>query len=325
MKVSVIVPIYKVEAFIKRCATSLLEQTLQDVEYIFVDDCSPDNSIAKLKETIALYPHRIPYIKIVSHQQNKGLPAARNTGLALATGEYVFHCDSDDWVEKNMLEMLYAKAVGKDADMVWCDWFLSFERKERYMKQPNCINAIEVLKGMLVGTMKYNVWNKLIKRSLYINNGIKFPAGYGMGEDMTMIRLAACAKRVTYVPKAFYHYVKLNMEAYTQTYSKKSLNDLRHNVNETISFLKKENEPDLNNEIAYFLLNVKLPFLITDDKRMYLLWNEWYPEVNSRILANKYLPLRLRLLQYAAAKKYYGLVWLYYKLIYKFVYGVIYK
>ena len=325
MKVSVIVPIYKVEAFIERCVTSLMEQTLQDVEYIFVDDCSPDGSIVKLKEIIALYPYRIPFIKIVSHQQNKGLPAARNTGLALATGEYVFHCDSDDWVERNMLELLYAKAAEKDADMVWCDWFLTFERNERYMKQPDCMTAIEVLKGMLAGTIKYNVWNKLVKRSLYINNDIQFPTGYGMGEDMTMIRLAACAKQVAYVPNAFYHYVKLNVEAYTQTYSKKNLEDLRYNVNETICFLKKKKGAGLKNEIAYFLLNVKLPFLISGDKGMYCLWREWYPDVNSFALANKHLSLRLRLLQYAAAKKCYGLVWLYYKLVYKFIYGVIYK
>ena len=324
MKVSVIVPVYNVEAFIGRCAISLMEQTLQEVEYIFVDDCSPDGSIAKLKEVIALYPHRTQCVQIVSHLHNQGLPAARNTGLARAMGEYVFHCDSDDWVEKDMLEKLYAAAVEKEADMVWCDWYLSFEQNERYMKQPDYATAEEALKGMLAGTMKYNVWNKLVKRSLYTDNQIQFPQGYGMGEDMTMIRLAACARRVAYVAQAFYHYIRLNTEAFTRTYSEKNLKDLRHNADETMKFISQRAGDALGNEIAYFQLNTKFPFLITNDKQMYRLWNEWYPESNSHILANPYVSVRFRLLQFAAAQKWYGLVGLYYVLFSKFIYCMIY-
>ncbi|MCR8916926.1 glycosyltransferase family 2 protein [Bacteroides sp. ET225] len=325
MKISVIVPIYNVEYFIARCTVSLMEQTLQNVEYIFVDDCSPDNSISLLKKTIASYPDRIPNVKILSHKCNEGLPTARNTGLKVATGDYIFHCDSDDWVEKDMLAQLYEKAIEKNADIVWCDWFLSFNKNERYMKQPDYTTASASLQGMLSGSMKYNVWNKLIKRSLYEKNGIWFPEGHGMGEDMTMIRLMACAKHVAYVPKAFYHYVRLNTRAFTQAYSKRNLEDLRYNVEETIHFLEKRKGNTLQKEIAFFLLNIKLPFLITDNKKMYQLWNEWYKEANAYILKNKDLSLRLRLLQYAAAQRCYLLVWLYYKVVYKFIYGIIYK
>ena len=107
-KVSVIVPIYNVERFIERCVKSLMEQTLQDVEYIFVDDAATDNSMKILAATLSIYSDQ--NIRILVHQENKGLPAARNTGLAVATGEYVFHCDSDDYMEKDMLEALYKKA-----------------------------------------------------------------------------------------------------------------------------------------------------------------------------------------------------------------------
>lgn len=325
MKASVIVPIYNVEIFIERCATSLMEQTLQEVEYIFVDDCSPDNSVAILKNVVALYPHRSKYIQIVAHNQNRGLPAARNTGLALATGEYIFHCDSDDWIEKDTLEALYAAAMEKKADVVWCDWFLSFEQSERYMKQPCYATAADALKGMLSGAMKYNVWNKLVKRTLYVDNHILFPAGYGMGEDMTMIRLVACAEQVAYVPRAFYHYVKLNAGAFTNAYSQKNLMDLHHNADETIRFVKEKKGMALNDEIAYFQLNTKLPFLICDDWKMYRLWKEWYPEAEACIFSNHNLSIRFRLLQYAAAKGWFVWVWLYYQLVYKFIYGIIYK
>ena len=92
-KVSVIVPIYKVEKFIARCAKQLFEQTLPEVEYIFVNDCTPDNSMLELAKTIQAYPHKEHAIRICTHEVNKGLPSARNTGLQHAQGEFIFHCD----------------------------------------------------------------------------------------------------------------------------------------------------------------------------------------------------------------------------------------
>ena len=116
--ISIIVPIYKVENYIERCVRSLLEQTYIGIEYIFVDDCSPDSSISILKKVIKEYPTRIDQIKIISHEKNMGLPAARNTGLKMAIGDYIFHCDSDDYVEKDMIEKMYQTAKEKDADIV---------------------------------------------------------------------------------------------------------------------------------------------------------------------------------------------------------------
>ena len=169
---SVIIPVYNVERFIVRCATSLMEQSCQNVEYIFIDDATADNSIALLRNVIGRYPDRIKDVKIVSHATNLGLPAARNTGLGIATGEYVFHCDSDDFVDADMLSELYSVAKISNADIVWCDWFLSFKKNERYMKQPEYTEPIAALKAMLCGIMKFNVWNKLVRRNLYIENNI---------------------------------------------------------------------------------------------------------------------------------------------------------
>lgn len=323
MKVSVVIPIYKVEPFIERCATTLMEQTLREVEYIFVDDATPDNSIRILEDVIARYPHRKEQVRIVHHTENKGLPAARNTGLALATGEYIFHCDSDDYVEPTMLEEMYNAAKEQDADIVWCDWYLTFAQNERYMKQPSYETPLEALKAMLSGAMKYNVWNKLVKRSLYVDNNILFPAGYGMGEDMTMICITACAATVAYVPKAFYHYVRSNSEAMTQTYSERHLADVRYNVDKTISFVCAKGVCG-SLDVALFKLNVKLPFLITDDWSSYRRWNEWYPEANKYINHQSFLPLRTLILQYLAAKHFYLFVWIYYQVVYRFWYKVVY-
>ena len=315
---------YRVSAFIERCARSLMVQTLEDVEFIFVDDASPDDSAAILESVLEEYPDR--NAKVISHKVNKGLPSARNTGLAAASGEYIFHCDGDDWVEPQMLERMYTAAVNADADYVWCDFYMSFEQNERYMPARDYRTADELLrKGFLAGAMKYNVWNKLVRRSLYMDNDISFPDGHPMGEDMTMIRLAAFAGNVAYVPEALYHYVKINPGAYTQVMSERNLADIRFNTDSVTAFLHEKFGASVEPDISLFKLNVKLPFLITDDKSQYRIWREWYPEANACAMANKELPFRTRLLQWCASHNLWTAVRLYYVLVYKFVYGIIYR
>lgn len=324
-KVSVIIPVYKVEKFIGRCARSLMEQTLTNVEYIFVDDASPDGSIGVLRQVLAGYPERSSHVRILTHPENKGLPAARNTGLAVAQGEYIFHCDSDDFVEPDMLEQLYCKATETDADIVWCDWYLTFEKSERYMKQPAYDTPLEALKAMLGGAMKYNVWNKLIRRSLYVENGITFPTGYGMGEDMTIMLLFAYAQKVAYLPHAFYHYVKLNTNAFSQTYSNRHLLELQHNVTAITDKLGNLFGNTLEQEISFLKLEAKFPFLFSNDSRKRKLWDEWYPEANRYILRNHNISTRSRLIQWCAWKHLRIIVNIYRWLFNRIVYGIIYK
>ncbi|MCI7358965.1 MAG: glycosyltransferase family 2 protein, partial [Parabacteroides sp.] len=233
--------------------------------------------------------------------------------------------DSDDFVEPDMLEQLYCKATETDADIVWCDWWLSFAKNERYMKQPEYRTPVEALKGMLSGVMKFNVWNKLVKRKLYTDSNITFPAGCGMGEDMTMMRLFARAEKVTYLPKAFYHYVQLNTSAFSKTYSNRHLEELQHNVSLLLSDLQRLFGDQLKREMAFFQLDVKFPFLITDDFSKYKLWQSWYPEANQYILQNKQLSWRSRCLQWLAWKHQFWAVWLYYKCVHKIIYGLIYR
>jgi len=310
-KVSVIVPIYKVQDFIEHCVTTLFEQTLENIEYIFVDDCTPDDSVKILENVLLRYPNRKDAVRIVHHEQNRGLPAARNTGLELAHGDYIFHCDSDDYVEYDMLESMVVAAEENNADFVWCDWYLTFEKKERYMKEPEATSQEDVIKNVLSGVMKYNVWNKIIKRSVYQDNNICFPDGYGMGEDMTIIQLLPYVNNVKYVKKAFYHYVRTNTEAFTHTISDKHLGALQYNTNKTVECLKNVYNDKYNLEIDFFLQNVKLPFLISPNKKDYLLWQTLYSQSNACILENKRMPIRTRVLQWFASRKQYWYVRLY--------------
>ena len=330
-KVSVIIPVYKVESFMERCARSLFEQTLtEDVEFIFVDDASPDHSVLVINQCLDDYPKRKNQTKILVHSKNQGLPTARNTGLQAASGKYIFHCDSDDYLDPCALELMYETAEQNQADMVWCDWYLSFAHNERYMKQPKYDSSIEILKGMLGGSMKYNVWNKLVSRRLYIDNEITFPNGHGMGEDMTMIRLTACARRIYYLPQAFYHYVRQNEHGFTQVRQQASINhqyleDLKWNVELTTNFVSQKWGNKLEKELAFFKLEAKFPFLISEDTERYASWKAWSPEANPYILQNHYISFRSRMLQYLASKNQFWMVRLYYHILMKLVYGVLYK
>lgn len=325
VKVSVIIPVYKVESFIGRCVESLMNQTLQEVEYIFVNDDTPDGSMPVLQNILERFQSRKSQVLVLTHEINKGLPAARNTGLAVAQGEYIFHCDSDDYVEPDMLERLYDKAEKENADIVWCDWFLTFEKAERYMKQPDYKTPMEALKAMLGGAMKFNVWNKLARRSLYVDNDIKFPSGYGMGEDMTMMLLFARANKVAYLSQAFYHYVKLNTNAISQTCSEKHLGELKHNVVIMEHKLQEMFGNVLDRDIAFLKLEVKFPFLLSGDYEIYRLWKKWYPEVNCYILENHNISIRSRLIQWCAWRHLDVIVWIYRWLIEKVIYGGIYR
>lgn len=325
-KISVIVPIYGVERFIERCTKSLMEQTLDNVEYIFVDDASKDRSIEILKSVLQNYPERNDNVMILTHEVNAGLPAARNTGLQKASGEYVFHCDSDDYMDNDALELMYNTAKENNADIVWSDWYLTFEKNERYMHEPSFDSSFDALKAMLGGGMKYNVWNKLVRRKIYVENNITFPAGYSMGEDMTIMMLFANADRVCHISKALYHYVKMNTGAITSSFSQKKSDSLKYNVERTSRFLSEKFGAKLEPEISFLKLEAKFPLLImSPDFSLFRLWNEWYPESNKYIWDNKNVSLRSRFIQCCAKHKMYIIVWLHYQIVCRFIYGIIYK
>lgn len=316
MKVSVIIPVYKVEAYVERCVKSLMEQTFPDIEFIFVDDGSPDGSMDIVRRVSSEYKRDV---HILVHPENKGLPAARNTGLQECSGEWILHCDSDDWMEATMVEKLYNAAASEGADIAYCDYYLDFGGSRRRLGNPAFQDGETMVReGYFAGTAKFNVWNKLVRASLF--QGISFPEGHAMGEDMTMIPLTARAARVAYVPEALYHYFKLNPGAYSNAYSEKHLEDVLFNVKRTLESVR--DYPFSEKDIAFFKLNVKLPFLMSGEREQFRLWKEWFPEANGYIRENHFLPLRTRMVQLLAAKNLFFLVRLYCFAVDKVFYGI---
>ena len=206
-KVSIIVPVYGVEKYIERCARSLFEQTLDDIEYLFIDDCTPDSSIEILQQVLEEYPHRKEQVIIHRMEQNSGQAKVREWGIKNATGEYVIHCDTDDWVDKDMYRAMYVKAQEDKADIVICDYYkVSYSNKE-YIKGRNIGDKDSLISDLITERVSWSVWNKLVKNSLYRSDDILFPRG-NMGEDMALImQLVFKANKISYLPKPLYFYL----------------------------------------------------------------------------------------------------------------------
>ncbi|MFK8275584.1 glycosyltransferase family 2 protein [Capnocytophaga cynodegmi] len=282
-KVSILVPVYGVAQFIERCAISLFEQTFVDIEYIFINDCTPDNSITILERVITRYPHRKPKVKIIQHKNNRGLAAARNTGVQNAIGEYILHVDSDDCLEVNMVELLYNKAIQEDADLVFCDYILDFKNSSKKVEQVWDSDKQEFIKRILSASSAPSIWNKLSKKSLYTDYGIQAIEGINLGEDFLVVpKLLYHSKKVAKVSEFLYHYNLTNPNSYTKDYSKKNIDNVITVLNDLTLFFKKKADYKLyETSILQGKLKKKVEFLLNGDKRY---WNDLiliFPETNN--------------------------------------------
>lgn len=235
--VSILVPIYNVEKYISECAISLFEQTYKNIEYIFVNDCTKDNSITLLKEVMQKFPHRINNIKIINHEINKGLACARNTGVGYATGEFIMHVDSDDTIESNTVELCVKKAIEEDSDAV----IFGIRHVKRtgnvieHVKVPE--NHCDYIKRLITREALVCMCSGLYKRSLYVDNNVWAIPGLNMGEDYsTKPRLLYYAQKVVVLDLPLYVYNHLNEYSYTKDFNTKSIDNLQWAIEVLTSF-----------------------------------------------------------------------------------------
>ena len=327
LTISVIIPVYNASSTLVHCLESLFSQTYRKLELLFVDDCSTDGSLNILNAYSEQYSDTGPIVKILRHEQNRGVAAARNTALAYATGDYIYYVDADDYIEQDTLQCLVKKAMKEDLDIVGHEWYLTFDSSERYMKQADYTTPVEALQNMMCGVMRWNLWLFMVRRSLYVENGIQFIGGMNMGEDMmVMMKLFICAKTVSIIHHPFYHYEQSNASSLTKIYSQEHIKQVTSNVYEVERYLATSVYASLLFQYISFLkLNIKLPLLITDQKSRYFQWLEWFPEANEYVMRNKQLPFRTRLIQWLAVKRCFILLRWYYRIVFRVVYGIIYK
>lgn len=198
-KVSIIVPIYNVEKYLKRCLESLVNQTLEDIQIILVNDGATDNSGNIAKEYKQKYMDKIVYLE----KTNGGLSDARNYGMQYAEGQFIAFLDSDDYIEKEAYEQMYNKAIEEDSDYVECDFIWEYPKKIRTDKQIPYSNKKEMLTNVRVVA-----WNKLIKRKIVEENNIFFPKGLRYEDIKFTYTLIPYLNKMSYVNKEFVHYTQ---------------------------------------------------------------------------------------------------------------------
>lgn len=293
-KVSIIIPVYNVSPFIEKCIYCICNQTMQEgVECIIVNDCTPDNSIDIIKSIINQYKGAIVF-KILDHETNKGLAAARKTGMFYASGDYVLHLDSDDYYETTMVEDLYSEAIKYDSDVVICDFYRTFKDREEYIKvniKNNKNNYVKELIRHNYEEANWNVWNKLFKRNLFIDNEINWCEGIDYGEDLLIcIKLFCYIKNISKLNKALYHYTQYNNSSYSNTLNVTYLEKELFIIKEIENYLYAKKiyncfEKDLN----YRKLVVKITLLRFGIEKTKTEYNKLYPEANKYIYNNPLL------------------------------------
>lgn len=238
IKISVIVPVYNVEALLPRCLDSLVHQTLKEIEIICVNDASPDNSLEVLSRYAALYSH----IRIVDLKENVCLGGARNRGIEIARGEFVSFIDSDDWVDVNLYEKLYNKAREIHADVVSCGFDIIDQ-------DGSVLNKLEIEQKPFEGVITDHdrdefilttggVWGKIYKRDLLMKHAIRFPEKLFYEDNYFVPITAIYIRCYAHIPECLYHYYE-NTESITRKRNSPNIYDRLTSLDMLISYFRK--------------------------------------------------------------------------------------
>lgn len=237
-KISIIVPIYKVEKYLNRCIDSILNQSYKNIEVILVDDGSPDNC-GKICDEYLLKDNRIRVI----HKENGGLSSARNSGLDIATGDYIGFVDSDDWIEPKMYETLIENAIKYNAQISVGGVVDLLEEGNKYTSIKStfggnihiqCLNKEDAMKKFFLGS--WSAWDKIYKREIHEN--IRFPEGEINEDEAIAVKILDNCEKIVYTNEVFYNYIKRPDSITTSEFSEKKL-DWYRNCKRNLEFIKE--------------------------------------------------------------------------------------
>ncbi len=291
--VSVIIPVYNVEKYLRRCLDSVVNQTFTDFELILVNDGSTDSSLEICQE----YAATDSRIKVID-TPNGGCSRARNIGWNNSCGDWILCIDSDDWIELNMIERLYTTALSEEADIVACNIYSD--------NGAGVLNLLGYPYGPLepkkeiyrMGINYSAVWNKLVSRNLYEEYDIRWIPGVAMWEDLAVTtRLRFHSKKTVLIPDALYHYFCAQRDNICSREGKKYPKDQICVLNFLMEYFNDKNIPKklylkientLKQEVKQYVYDSTSP-----DK--YASWKSMYAESNHSILSLCHIPLRTRL------------------------------
>jgi glycosyltransferase involved in cell wall biosynthesis len=238
-KVTIAVPVYGVESYVEKCVESLFEQTYSNIEFMFINDCTPDKSIEIIESVLERYPSRKGQVRIINQSVNKGCPAARNLAIQLATGEFIFQVDSDDYIEKDAISTLVIEQKATDADLVAANYVIETPNETRLVRYCDISKSKEeIVKDCLDDKSSQSVVSILVKRQIYTDNNIRANESFHVGEDWQVAPLLLYhAKKIAYVDKVIYHYQLSRPNSITIT----SQTSITKKKNQLICFVKTMN------------------------------------------------------------------------------------
>jgi glycosyltransferase involved in cell wall biosynthesis len=302
-KISLIIPVYNAEEYLHRCIDSVRAQIFTGFECILVDDNSSDNSLLICEE----YARKDERIKVIHNQQNKGSSQARKIGYARTSGDYVLCVDSDDWLETNMLDSLYQKAVSGNFDIVWCNYYLDKEASEIQREHIKSHTKTEFLKEVFTKRdFTVALWNKLVKHNLFLQ--IVFPIA-SQSEDIPItLQLIYYADSIGYLEDALYHHY-FNPLSISQAEERKyiRMEEVYSNLKMAVVFLKEKLGGSivagLEPELSDYINKVKVEYLSHKETRDIKKLFDLYPESNNNIFNRSFkIPFLKKILFFLAVK-----------------------
>ena len=219
IKVSILVPFYKVERYVGRCVESLFTQTYHNVEYVFVNDCTPDNSMEVINDKIEEYG-LASKCKMIVHEQNLGISASRNDCLDNMTGDYFLFIDSDDYIDTDMVELLVEAAIKENADISGCGYIEEFADHSVEHPQKYTNDHDEMMRAITLLTIKGVMWKLLVRSTIVTDHRdeVRFIPDRNMVDDyLFCCQIFYYAQRFVGVDRCMYHWIQYNPNNYTHT------------------------------------------------------------------------------------------------------------
>lgn len=219
IKVSILVPFYKVEKYVGRCVESLFTQTYHNVEYVFVNDCTPDNSMEVINDKIEEYG-LASKCKMIVHEQNLGISASRNDCLDNMTGDYFLFIDSDDYIDTDMVELLVEAAIKENADISGCGYIEEFADHSVEHPQKYTNDHDEMMRAITLLTIKGVMWKLLVRSTIVTDHRdeVRFIPDRNMVDDyLFCCQIFYYAQRFAGVDRCMYHWIQYNPNNYTHT------------------------------------------------------------------------------------------------------------
>ena len=212
-KVSILVPVFNAGQYFEKCLRSLFGQTYVNLEFIFIDDCSSDNSATIFENTAKDFESRSNSIVYIRHSENQGVAASRNEAIERATGDFICFVDADDYIEQDYVATLMAAQNIDNRDMVWCDAVMHTDEGNHLLTEPLYKDRQTMINTYCCLTANYTMvlWRRLIRRSLFTTHNIHCATGFNYAEDKVLLsQVAYYTERFGKVDKPLYHYNRMN-------------------------------------------------------------------------------------------------------------------